>query len=413
MFSITKKDSGSCARVGVIKTAHGEIETPAFVMVATRGTIKTLTNTEVYRTGTQVLISNTFHLWREAFADIEKAGGIHEKFGWATTENAPHNNFEHNEMPIMTDSGGFQVFSYGFSREHDVGKVGAFSNVQKTQKERSVRRREGKDKNMVTIADTGVRFSIEENGQKKLAMLTPARSIEIQKIIGADIIFAFDECTSPFHDYEYVKKALERTHSWAKICREVEKRSYQKLYGIIQGGRWRDLREKSAKFVNSLDFDAHAIGGSFGHDEMRNTLDWTIPLLDERKPRHLLGIGLIQDIFDGVSRGIDSFDCVIPTREARHGSIWTRAGRYDIRKVEHTVDVPLESGCEWDGGQTTTRKTLHEMFRAKDANAGRLATIHNMFFFNRLMADIREAIREDCFEIFKKQTMGLFLLERV
>ncbi len=412
MFSIIKKDNGSRARVGVIKTAHGEIETPAFVMVATRGTIKTLTNEEVYRTSTQVLISNTFHLWREALTEIEKAGGIHEQFGWTAKENSGDRQ-ERDEMPIMTDSGGFQVFSYGFSREHDVGKVGAFSDVQNAHRARGIRRREGKDKNMVTITDAGVRFSVEESGQKKFVMLTPARSIEIQKIIGADMIFAFDECTSPFHDYEYVKKALERTHVWAKICREAEKRSYQKLYGVIQGGNWRDLREKSAKFINSLDFDAYGIGGSFGHDEMRNTLDWTIPLLDERKPRHLLGIGLIRDIFDGISRGVDSFDCVIPTREARHGSIWTRVGRYDVRKAKCAIGTPLESGCECDACQTTTRKQLREMFKSGDQNAGRLATIHNMFFFNRLMAGIREAIREDRFEVFKNQTMGIFLLEQV
>ena len=405
MFSIIKKDNGSRARVGVIKTAHGEIETPAFVMVATHGTIKTLTNEEVYRTGTQVLISNTFHLWREALTEIKKAGSIHEQFGWVARESEPRNGHKLDEMPMMTDSGGFQVFSYGFSREHDVGKVVVFSGIRDREMYRRIRKREGKDKNMVTIADNGVRFSVEENGQKKFAMLTPARSIEIQKTIGADMIFAFDECTSPFHDYEYVKKALERTHAWAKICRGAEKRSYQKLYGVIQGGRWRDLREKSATFINSLDFDAYGIGGSFGHDEMRNTLDWTIPLLDERKPRHLLGIGLIQDIFDGISRGVDSFDCVIPTREARHGSIWTGTGRYDVRKAEHAIDIPLERGCECDGCQTTTRKQLREMFKTKDANAGRVATIHNMFFFNRLMADAREAIREGRLDQFKNEAI--------
>jgi queuine tRNA-ribosyltransferase len=395
-FKLIKKASDSRARVGMISTVHGDIQTPSYVMVATRGRVRELTADEVLKAKTQILIANTFHLWREHMPEIEKAGGIHQLYGW-------------DKMPLMTDSGGFQVFSYGFSREHDVGKIGMFPDEHARRK---VLRGERKNENKVTITDKGVRFTVPNaEGKEEYAMLTPARSIEIQKKLGADIIFTFDECTSPMHDYEYTKIAMEeRTHEWAKICLSAERRDYQKLYGIVQGGAYQDLREKSAKFINSLGFDGYGIGGSLGKtkEEMANVLDWSIPYLDEGKPRHLLGIGEIKDVLHGISQGIDTFDCVIPTREARHGSIWTHGGRYDVRNASERTDEPLEKGCMCEACEISTKRKISEMFKTKDMNAGRLASIHNVYFFNTLMAEARQAIYEDRFEEFKRESIAKF-----
>lgn len=393
MFQLIKKDKDTQARVGVITTEHGEIHTPSYVMVATRGSVKTLNPAEVHKTKTQVLIANTFHLWQEEFESVKKAGGLHQCFGW-------------EKMPLMTDSGGFQVFSYGFSREHDIGKIGMFPDEHA---KRHVRRREYKDKNEVTILEEGVIFAPRDvNGivMKKIA-LTPQKSIEIQRELGADIIFAFDECTSPFHNYDYTKQSLERTHNWAKICLDANRRSYQKLYGIVQGGAFQDLRERSARYINSLSFDGYGIGGTLGDTklDMAHVLEWTTPLLSEEKPRHLLGIGEIGDVLESIERGIDTFDCVIPTREARHGSIWTAGGRYDVRKAKYRKREPLEDGCFCEACRTVTRMELSEMFHDKNQNAGRLATIHNVSFFNTLMENARKAILEERFFEYKKEIL--------
>lgn len=394
-FQIIKKDERSRARIGILHTAHGQIETPAYVMVATRGIVKTLANDEVRKAGTQILIANTFHLWREALPEIEKAGGIHELFQW------PH-------MPLMTDSGGFQVFSYGFSREHDIGKIGMFADERKRYR---IERGERKSENRVTITSDGVRFyDPNASSAVKYSLLTPERSMEIQRVIGADCIFAFDECTSPANDYEYTRQALQRTHAWATICVQASRRSYQKAYGIVQGGHWRDLREESAATINHLGFDGYGIGGSLGRtkQDMAHVLEWTIPLLDEGKPRHLLGIGEVTDVLEGISRGIDTFDCVIPTREARHGSLWTHDGRYDVRNARSRVSEPLERGCECGACHLVTQKQLGEMFKSKDTNAGRLATIHNIHFFNVFMKEARRAIQEGTFDDFKREAIARF-----
>lgn len=397
MFTITGKDSKTSARTGILSTAHGVIQTPCYVMVATHGTVKTLSSEDVFKTKTEALIANTYHLWQEQLPEIEKAGGLHEFFGWES-------------MPLMTDSGGFQVFSFGFAREHKTGKVGSTHSAHEL---RIIKKRLRKDKNLVTITDAGVRFSITNKlGKKSFAMLTPERSMDIQKKLGADIIFAFDECTSPLHDRAYTVEALRRTYAWAILCLNQPRRPYQKLYGIVQGGEFRDLREESARSINGMGFDGFGIGGSFGesygrqNSDVKNVLEWTIPHLDEKKPRHLLGIGAIKDMFEAISLGIDTFDCVIPTREGRHGSIWTHEGRYDIRNSENrTKKEPLERTCTCSACTSTTRKDLSDMFRAKDANAGRFATIHNMYFFNTLMEETRKAIREGMFNEHRKKIL--------
>jgi len=401
-FTIHKKDPNSRARYGTIHTAHGTIETPAFVVVGTHAEVRCLTPEDLEKTKTQVIISNTYHLWQTLGDRLETYKGVHKAMGW--------------DKPIMTDSGGFQVFSLGFAREHGVNKIyntapegtPNLSGESSSSKFRSSPV-ESKDicfqpqKNLVRITDEGAYFTTEKGEQ----FLGPKKSIQIQEKLGADIIFTFDECTSPLNDYEYTKKSMERTHKWAKICLEVKNKKDQLMYGISQGGEYEDLREESAKYIASLPFDGFGIGGSLrkSRDHKLDVLDQTIPFLPEKKPRHLLGMGKIEDIFDGVERGVDTFDCVIPTREARHGRVWIRGGFIDIKKSANKNNTdPLMKGCKCETCKnSTTRQQVHELFKEKDKNAARLTTIHNVFFFNNLMTEIREAIKENNLKKLKNE----------
>ncbi|MDP3725235.1 MAG: tRNA guanosine(34) transglycosylase Tgt [Nanoarchaeota archaeon] len=389
MFSITSKDLSSRARTGLIHTPHGEIETPAYVIVGTHAEVRTLTPEDLKHTQTQAVITNAYHL-------RENPRDVHDMLGW--------------QGPIMTDSGGFQVFSLGFGREHNIGKVVSIFP------EHNAKEFHEPEKNLVRITDEGAYFlapkSAEGTTEKGEQFLGPKESMQIQHKLGADIIFAFDECTSPLHDYEYTKKSLARTHAWEKICLDLQLTTYnfQLLYGIVQGGEFRDLREESAKYIGSMPFDGFAIGGSLGRSRSQafDILDWTIPLLPETKPRHFLGIGKIEDLFDGVRAGIDTFDCVIPTREARHGRLWGKRGYFDIIKSIWKDDAsPIEEGCACPTCEALTKKELHERFRAKDKSAARYATIHNVFFFNNLMKQIRVAIQENAFQKLKKQYLAI------
>lgn len=384
MFEVTLKDNRSAARVGRLVTPHGIVETPSYVIVATDGHIRTLEPEDIPATKTQIIISNTYHLWRTigdvGLPDFE---GLHSYSGW--------------NGPIMTDSGGFQVFSMGFRRETRVGKVDRGETDG----------REGENK--VRITEDGVYF--EENGEE--IYLDAELSMKIQEQLGADIVFAFDECTSPLHDYDYNKKAVERTHRWA--LRSLEARtSKQILYGIVQGGPFEDLRKASAEYIGKLPFDGFGIGGSFGSSygsEKESTfkeLSWTTPFLPNEKPRHLLGIGRIEDIFRAVELGVDTFDCVIPTREARHGSLWTPEGRFDVRSGKYANDrrpVQEDCGCSFCVSENNRRRDLYELFRDKNYDAGRFATIHNIYFFNELMGEIRDSIRGGRFMDLKKRYM--------
>lgn len=384
-YGVIKKDPGSRARVGIIETSHGVVETPAYVMVGTNAAVRALSPEEVAETKTQIVIANTYHLWRELGGALENFEGLHQRMKF--------------DGAIMTDSGGFQVFSLGFGREHGVGKI---ANIFPGEGVAAGR----EERNLVTISDDGVSF--DDNGRE--LFLNPELSVGIQEKLGADIILAFDECTSPLNDYEYTKGALRRTHVWAKRCLAAKTRADQALYGIVQGGEYRDLREESAAFIGKLPFEGLAIGGSLGKSkqDMLNILEWTVPLLPEDKPRHLLGIGGIEDIFEGAARGVDTFDCVIPTREARHGSLWTAAGRIDVKKGSFAGDAgPLEKNCPCPAcAEGVTRGELRELFKAKNPRAGRLATIHNVWFFNDLMGKIRESIREGKFSELKKEVLG-------
>src|SRR3989344_1884583 len=308
-FKITKNSKlskANKARTGIIKTPHGIIHTPAFTPVATAASVRSLSQQDMESLGTEVLLANTYHLHlRPGDETIRKLGGLHKFMGW--------------NKPLFTDSGGFQVFSLGFGREHGISKIGTFFPGK-----RKFSIGEKRDK-LAVVNDDGVTFKAHYSG--KLMHLNPKKSIEIQQNLGADIIFAFDECTSPFSDYEYTKKSMERTHKWAleslNQLKKKAKKTKQALYGIIQGGEYKDLRLQSSKFIASLDFDGIAVGGSLGRSkkDMLKILGWVMPLLPKNKPRHLLGIGGIDDIFNTVEKGIDSFDCVYPTRIARRGTL--------------------------------------------------------------------------------------------
>ena len=404
MFRILKKDFLTRARIGVIETAHGIVETPAFVVVGTHAKVRTLDGQDLHATSTQIIIANTYHLWRTlGEKGLTEFPGLHVAMAWDGT--------------LMTDSGGFQVFSMGAAREHGTSKVAVKSKEKPTSEFADILENVGMSqdneptgKGIVQITDEGVVFV--ENGMRY--WLDAKKSIRIQQQLGADIIVTFDEPTSPRHDYDYTKASLARTHRWAARSLKA-KTSNQLLYGVVQGGSYEDLRCESAKFIGALDFDGIAIGGSysnsFGSTRERTIqeLDWSIPHLPEDKPRHLLGIGLIEDIFAGVAAGIDTFDCVVPTREARHGSLWTSHGRIDIKKVMYRDDKSMldgECACIVCAQMKIQKGALHTLFREKNPEAGRIATLHNISFFNLLISRIRASIREGRFSEEKRRVLS-------
>ncbi|MEK7640315.1 MAG: tRNA guanosine(34) transglycosylase Tgt [Patescibacteria group bacterium] len=370
-FRILKKSKRSQARLGMLKTPHGTVQTPAFVAVATQGTVKALTHDQLKTTGTQLAISNTFHLHLKPGEDIvAKHGGLHK--------------FSKLPVPLMTDSGGFQVFSLGFGKDLQIGKV------TKNQERRTVN--QGAQPKNLRITDKGVRFRSPVDGKK--LFLGPRESIRIQQKLGADIILAFDECPPPVASYAYNKASLEKTHAWAKLCLQYHT-SKQALYGIAQGGKYKDLRIQSAKFIGKLPFDGFAIGGEFGADAkgMRKMLEWVNAELPESKPRHLLGIGHLKDIPEVIKSGIDTFDCIVPTHYGRHGTAFTSKERLDFSKISLLKDKrAIDSTCRCSVCRTFSRAYICHLVRAKEMSGLSLLTMHNLFFFNALVAQYRTAI---------------------
>ncbi len=372
-FKILKKSKKSRARLGILKTPHGEVETPAFVPVATQAAIKALTNDQVLKTNPQIFIANTFHLAIRPGEKVVKAGGGLQKF-----MNMP--------KPFMTDSGGFQVFSLGFGRDFGTGKI------LKQKSEEQIHH--GQQPKLLKISDDGVEFRAYTDGRKMF--LGPKESIKIQESLGADIILAFDECTSPIADYEYTKKSLEKTHRWAKICLDVKK-SKQALYGIVQGGKFKDLRIESAKFIGSLPFDGFAIGGEFGDEKkiMSKMLRWVNAELPEDKPRHLLGIGYLEDMPKIIAEGVDTFDCIVPTHYARRGVAFTSKGKLDLYDAKLLKDFrPLDPNCGCDVCKNHTRSYICHLMKAKEIAPLSLLTFHNLHYFNAYVAKLREDIRK-------------------
>ncbi|MBP6857867.1 MAG: tRNA guanosine(34) transglycosylase Tgt [Candidatus Pacebacteria bacterium] len=383
-FTIEKKLEGTLARAGEIQTKNGVILTPAFVTVGTKATVKALTAEQIRSLGAQVVLANTYHLYLQPGTDIvEKAGGFGPFMDW--------------HGPTMTDSGGFQAFSLGAAFGTAVSKVASadapVEDISPTAGQ------------LANVTDEGVTFKSHIDGSMHL--FTPESSMEAQWKIGADMIFAFDECTSPTAPYEYQKKSLARTYEWAKRCisrhNELDKENTQALFGVVQGGRHQDLREEAARTMGELPFDGYGIGGSFTKDDISTAVSWVNSILPEDKPRHLLGIGEPRDLFDAVEAGCDLFDCIAPTRMGRHGTLYTKDGRLNIRNAIFTKDFsPLEEDCSCYTCTHHSRAYLAHLFRADEMTAATLASIHNLHFLLRLVEKMRESILANTFSDFKK-----------
>lgn len=386
-FKITHKSSKSgAARCGLLSTPHGDVQTPAFIFCGTKAAIKGLDVRQMRDLGTQIILSNTYHLMLQPGPElVEKMGGLQEFTGW--------------RGPMLTDSGGYQIFSLGH------GSISAELKGKRLSADR---------KSLLGIVEEGARFRSYINGD--IEFLTPERAMDIQRSLGADLVVTLDECT-PFHaSKQYTENSLEMTHRWELRCLKRFKENNdgkQAIYAVLQGGVHLDLRKRAAEFVNEHDFWAHAVGGSLGasKQQMYDIVGHTMGLLSRDRAVHLLGIGGVEDIFNGVENGIDTFDCVHPTRLGRHGGALARPhvdgvkdGRLNLNNAIHKEDArPIDDKCSCPTCKNHTRGYLHHLLKAKEILAFTLLTAHNVFFMNSLMADIRDAIREESLEDCKKR----------
>ncbi|MEN8236630.1 MAG: tRNA guanosine(34) transglycosylase Tgt [Pseudomonadota bacterium] len=378
-FEIKHQSPSSKARLGRITTPHGIIETPAFIFCATKAAIKGITPQQMRSCDTQIILSNTYHLMLQPGGElVAKLGGLHKFMGW--------------DGPMFTDSGGYQIFSLGHGSVSEEIKGRRTSHNRRTLK---------------TITEEGARFRSYIDGSYHT--LTPEKSIQIQRQLGADLIVVLDECT-PFNvDKSYTEKSLHLSHRWALRSLDEFKRKNdgkQALYGIIQGGVYPDLRSQAANFVNDQNFFAHAVGGSLGanKEQMYDITEHTMSLLRPDRPVHLLGIGGLRDIVHGVAQGIDTFDCVHPTRLARHGGalIWpgiededTTREHINLRNAKYREDErPIEATCPCQTCQTYSRAYLHHLLKAKELLSLQALTVHNVSFMNRFMSSLRESVRQ-------------------
>ncbi len=360
-FQIQRTDGG--ARRSTFHTPHGPVEMPAFAPVGTAANVKTLEPRDLTELGTSILLANTYHLYlRPGHERIERLGGLHRFMGW--------------DGPILTDSGGYQVFSLAHRRQLD--------------------------------AD-GVTFRSHIDGSAH--RFTPERVIEIEERLGADIIMVLDECADP-HDPDYLAQALSRTHAWAERCRAAHTRPDQALFGIVQGGIYPELRAESAQILTGLDFPGYAIGGlAVGEtkEQMYATLDATCPHLPADKPRYLMGVGAPEDIIESVWRGVDLFDCVLPTRIARNGALLTPDGRFNIRNARFAEDSrPIQEACACYTCRTFSRAYLRHLIISGEISGLRLATIHNLHFMQQLMEQIRDAIAQGTFASFRTRFLQAY-----
>jgi queuine tRNA-ribosyltransferase len=393
-FEIIKKsEEASLARAGIIRTPHGDIETPAFITVGTKATVKSLTPEQIRdHVGAQAVLANTYHLYLQPGDEIVKSHG-----GFPKMMNY--------QGPTFTDSGGFQVFSLGQAMGHGVSKIATSEEISKRETEEVIK--EQVHEKLAKIDDEGVTFKSVHDGSTH--RFTPERSMQIQHNLGADIFFAFDECTSPLAPIEYQRKAIDRTHAWARRSLDEHKRlgvseatgEMQALFGVVQGGAYEELRKESATVLGAMDFDGYGIGGSFTKEDMGTAVRWVNEILPEGKPRHLLGIGEPLDILLGIENGIDTFDCVAPTRIARNGAIYTKDGRINITNAKYKEDLlPISEDADWYT-HSYTRSYLHHLFKSDEMLAATLASIHNLKFLTSLCENAREHLIAGTFNEFK------------
>lgn len=356
-FIKTCKQTG--ARLGRVHTPHGSFDTPTFMPVGTLATVKTMSPEDLESMGANIILSNTYHLWlRPGQEIIQEAGGLHKFMNW---DNA-----------ILTDSGGFQVFSLSDRRE---------------------------------IKEEGVHFRSHLNGEK--LFLSPEKAMQIQNVLGSDIMMAFDECPPYPAPHDYMKSSVERTSRWAERCLEAhQQKDIQGLFGIVQGGEYEDLRKQSAHDLTSMDFPGYAIGGlSVGEpkDVMNRVLEFTTPLLPKDKPRYLMGVGSPDSLIDGAIRGIDMFDCVLPTRIARNGTCMTSNGRLVVRNAKYAKDFnPIDAECNCHVCKNYSRAYIRHLIKCNETFGFRLTTYHNLYFLLELMTQVRQAISEDRLGDFKE-----------
>jgi queuine tRNA-ribosyltransferase len=388
-FKIKHKQKGSLARTGSFKTPHGVIQTPVFMPVGTKATVKTLSQNDLRNLDAEIILANTYHLYlRPGEKLIKKMGGLHKWMNW--------------NGPMLTDSGGFQVFSLGNEKGYSKDALPF--------------------KTTVKIDENGVEFKSHLDGSKHY--FTPEKAMQIEHDLGADIIMAFDECAPADSTKKYFEEAMTRTHNWVLRCKKehqkLSKKSRSKLpqalFPIVQGGLYKDLRTQSAKFMNDLDLPGNAIGGlsvGEGKDKMLEMIEVTIPHLSENKPRYLMGVGTPEDLLECVDRGIDMFDCVHPTRMGRHGSFWNESGRFSIKKEKFKFDkAPLQKGCTCETCKNYTRSYLRHLIFENEILGLRLMSIHNLHFLLNLMQEIRKQINKGTFKKFKKDFFKKFITKK-
>lgn len=394
-FSIKSKIANGRGRAGIIETDHGIIHTPAFIPVGTKATIKSLTSEQVSSLGADAILANTYHLYLQPGPDtLKKAGGLGKFMNWSG--------------PSFTDSGGFQAFSLGDAWGKGISKL-ADSKIK--QKNISPKLNENEEFSfMAKLDDDGVTFKSIIDGSSH--RFTPESSIQIQHDIGADIIFAFDECISPHESYQRQTEAVDRTRLWAERClvkhRNLKQNNSSQspaLFGIVQGGRYEDLRKQSAKTIGSMDFSGFGIGGSFDKNDIGIAVGWVVDNLPEDKPRHLLGIGSEPiDLVLGIENGIDTFDCVAPTRIARNGSAYTNSGKINLLNKQFIDDFgPIDIVCSCYSCKNYTRAYIAHLFRAKEMLAATLTSIHNLYFVVNLVKQARQAIIDGQWSDFRKK----------
>ena len=364
-YRLIKKEKHTGARLGEIITPHGTFPTPMFMPVGTQATVKTQSPEELKQMGSGIILANTYHLWlRPGDELVAKAGGLHKFMNW--------------DQAILTDSGGFQVYSLAEKRN---------------------------------ISEEGVTFKNHLNGSKMF--LSPEKAISIQNNLGSDIMMSFDECPQFYQPYDYVKNSIERTSRWAERGLKAHRRPHdQGLFGIVQGAGFEDLRRQSAQDLVSMDFPGYSIGGlAVGetHEEMYRILDAVVPYLPQNKPTYLMGVGTPANILEGVERGIDFFDCVYPSRNGRHGHVYTNHGKMNLFNAKYELDTrPIEEGCQCPACRHYSRAYIRHLLKAKEMLGMRLCVLHNLYFYNHMMEEIRDALDAGNFAEYKKMRLEGF-----